>query len=39
MDTRNRDTQDLASSSQSYQVRFAKELGKWRIRSLGVVEQ
>jgi hypothetical protein len=34
IDTRNRRTQDLASSSQTFQVRFAKELGKWRIRSL-----
>ena len=38
MDTKNRRTQELASSSQTYQVRFAKELGKWRIRSLEEVE-
>ena len=34
MDTKNRRTQVLASGSQSFQVRFAKEQGKWRIRSL-----
>jgi hypothetical protein len=39
IDTKNRRTQDLSSSSQTYQVRFAKELGKWRIRSLEEVEQ
>ena len=39
MDTKNRQTQDLASGSQTFQVRFAKELGKWRIRSLEEVEQ
>ena len=39
MDTKNRQTQDLTSSSQTFQVRFAKELGKWRIRSLEEVEQ
>ena len=38
MDTKNRQTQELASASQTYQVRFAKELGKWRIRSLEEVE-
>ncbi|MDO9071261.1 MAG: hypothetical protein Q7V36_07065, partial [Deltaproteobacteria bacterium] len=38
MDTKNRQTQELSSSSQSFQVRFAKELGKWRIRSLEEVE-
>lgn len=38
MDTKNRRTQELASGSQTYQVRFAKELGKWRIRSLEEVE-
>ena len=38
IDTKNRRTQELASSSQTYQVRFAKELGKWRIRSLEEVE-
>ena len=39
MDTKNRRTQDLSSSSQTFQVRFAKEMGKWRIRSLEEVEQ
>jgi hypothetical protein len=38
MDTKNRQTQEMSSSSQSFQVRFAKELGKWRIRSLEEVE-
>jgi hypothetical protein len=38
MDTKHRRTQELSSSSQTYQVRFAKELGKWRIRSLEEVE-
>ena len=38
MDTKNRQTQELSSSSQTFQVRFAKELGKWRIRSLEEVE-
>jgi hypothetical protein len=38
MDTKNRRTQELSSSSQTFQVRFAKELGKWRIRSLEEVE-
>jgi len=39
MDTKNRQTQELSSSSQTFQVRFAKELGKWRIRSLEEVER
>ena len=39
MDTKNRRTQDLLSSTQTFQVRFAKELGKWRIRSLEEAEQ
>ena len=38
MDTKNRRTQELSSSSQTFQVRFAKEQGKWRIRSLDEVE-
>jgi hypothetical protein len=38
IDTKNRRNQELASSSQTYQVRFAKEMGKWRIRSLEEVE-
>jgi hypothetical protein len=39
IDTRNRRTQELSSSTQTYQVRFAKELGHWRIRSLEEVEE
>jgi hypothetical protein len=39
IDTRNRQTQELASSTQTYQVRFVKELGKWRIRSLQEAEE
>ena len=39
IDNKNRRTQDLTSSSQTYQVRFAKEQDKWRIRSLEEVEQ
>ena len=39
IDTRNRRTQELSSATQTYQVRFAKELDKWRIRSLEEVEQ
>ena len=39
IDIRNRRTQELSSYTQTYQVRFAKELGKWRIRSLEEVEQ
>jgi uncharacterized Zn finger protein (UPF0148 family) len=39
VDTRNRRTQELSSSTQKYKVRFAKELGKWRIRSLEEVEE
>jgi type IV secretory pathway VirB10-like protein len=38
IDTKNRRNQDLSSSSQTFQVRFAKEQGKWRIRSLEEVE-
>jgi len=38
IDVRNRRTQELSSYTQTYQVRFAKELGKWRIRSLEEVE-
>jgi hypothetical protein len=39
IDTRNRRNQELTSTSQTYQVRFAKELGKWRIRSLDEAEK
>ena len=38
MDTKNLRTQELSSSSQIFQVRFAKEQGKWRIRSLEELE-
>jgi uncharacterized Zn finger protein (UPF0148 family) len=38
IDTRNRRNQELASVSQSYEVRFAKEMGHWRIRSLEEAE-
>jgi hypothetical protein len=39
IDTRNRRNQELSSSTQKYKVRFAKELGRWRIRSLEEVEE
>jgi hypothetical protein len=39
IDTRNRRTQELASATQTYQVRFTRELGHWRIRSLEEVEE
>jgi hypothetical protein len=39
VDTRNRRTQALTSATQTFQVRFAKELGKWRIRSVQEAEQ
>jgi Double zinc ribbon len=38
IDTKNRRTKVLSSSSQTFQVRFAKEQDKWRIRSLEEVE-
>ena len=38
MDIRNRSNQELASATQTYQVRFAKESGNWRIRELKEVE-
>jgi len=38
VDIKNRRTGELISSTQTYQVRFAKELGQWRIRSLEEVE-
>jgi hypothetical protein len=34
IDTKNLSSQELTSVSQTYQVRFAKEEGKWRIRGL-----
>jgi len=39
LDIRNRKTQELSSTTQAYQVRFSKELGKWRIRALEEVEE
>jgi hypothetical protein len=39
IDTRNRKTQELTSSTQTFQVRFIQELGKWRILSLEEVQQ
>jgi hypothetical protein len=38
VDTKDRRMQDLSSSTQSFQVRFAREMGKWRIRSLEEVK-
>jgi hypothetical protein len=38
MDTKDRRTNNLSSGSQTFQVRFAKEMGKWRIRSLEEIE-
>jgi hypothetical protein len=38
LDLRDRRTQTLSSVKQVYQVRFAKELGNWRIRSLEEVD-
>lgn len=34
LDFKNRSTGELISATQTFQVRFAKELDKWRIRSL-----
>lgn len=34
VDFKNRSTGELISATQTFQVRFAKELGHWRIRSL-----
>ncbi len=39
IDTRNRRTQELSSAKQAYEIRFAKEQGKWRIRSLKELEE
>lgn len=39
IDTKNRRTQELSSYTQTFQVRFVKEMGKWRIRALEEVEQ
>ncbi len=38
IDTRDRRTQELASAKQVYRIRFAKELGNWRIRSLEEID-
>lgn len=38
IDTRDRRTQGLSSFKQVYQIRFAKELGNWRIRSLEEID-
>ena len=39
IDTRNRRNQELSSAKQSYEIRLAKEQGKWRIRSLKEMEE
>lgn len=39
IDTRNRRNQELSSAKQTYEIRFAKEQGKWRIRSLQEQEE
>jgi hypothetical protein len=38
MDLRNRKNQELSSATQTYQVRFVKELGHWRIRQIEEAE-
>lgn len=38
MDIRNRNNQELSSATQTYQVRFVKEMDKWRIRDLKEVQ-
>jgi len=38
MDIRNRNTQELSSATQTYQARFVKEMGNWRIRELKEVQ-
>jgi hypothetical protein len=38
VDLKNRRTGELISTTQSYQVRFAKELGQWRIRAVEETE-
>ena len=38
MDIRNRKNQELTSATQTYQVRFVKELGNWRIREIKEVQ-
>lgn len=38
VDFKNRRTGEMVSATQAFQVRFAKELGQWRIRSLEEIE-
>jgi Double zinc ribbon len=38
IDIRNRETQELSSATQAFQVRFVKEMGHWRIRELKEVQ-
>jgi hypothetical protein len=38
IDTRDRRSQELSSSTQTYKVQFAREHGKWRIRALEEVK-
>ncbi len=38
MDLRNRKNQEFTSATQTYQVRFVKEMGNWRIRELKEVQ-
>jgi hypothetical protein len=38
MDIRNRNNQELSSATQTYQVRFVKEMGNWRISELKEVQ-
>jgi hypothetical protein len=38
IDTRDRRSQELSSSTQTYKVRFAREQGNWRIRALEEVK-
>ncbi|MFZ5453533.1 MAG: double zinc ribbon domain-containing protein [Thermodesulfobacteriota bacterium] len=38
VDFKNRSTGELISATQTFQVRFARELGQWRIRSLEETE-
>jgi Double zinc ribbon len=38
IDIRNRETQELSSATQTFQVRFVKEMGHWRIRELKEVQ-
>jgi hypothetical protein len=39
MDLRNRKNQELSSATQTFKVRFVKELGNWRIRQIEEVEE